>query len=81
MPRLRQDERERAIGMLRAGMSQTAVANHFNASRMTMYRLMVRLRNTDTTSDRPRSGRPRPTTLRQDRQIRLITCAIASRLQ
>jgi len=72
MPRLHQDEQERAIGMLRAGMSQTAVANHFNASRMTMYRLMVRLRNTGTTSDRPRSGRPRATTLRQDRQIRLI---------
>lgn len=64
MPRLRQDERERAIDMLRAGMSQTAVANHFNGSGMTMYRLMVRLRNTGTTSDRPRSGRPRATTLR-----------------
>ena len=72
MPRLRQDERERAIGMLRAGMPQTDVANQFNVSRMTIYRLLVRLRDTGTTSDRRRSGRPRATTLRQDRQIRLI---------
>ena len=53
MPRLRQSERERAIGMLAAGMTQVQVANHFNVSRMTFARLKTRLRNTSTTNDRP----------------------------
>ena len=63
MPRLRQNEREQAVGMLLAGMAQTQIANHFNVSRMTIYRLMIRLRDTGTTSDHPRSGRPRVTKL------------------
>jgi hypothetical protein len=41
MPRLRQHEKEQAVGMLRAGMAQTQIANHFNVSRMTIYRLMI----------------------------------------
>ena len=51
MPRLLQNERERAVGMLQAGMTQTEIANHFNCSRMTIYRLLVRVRATGTTSD------------------------------
>ena len=66
MPRLLQNERERAVGMFQAGMRQTEIANHFICSRMTIYRLLVRIRATGTTSDRRRSGRPRETTLRQD---------------
>jgi transposase len=72
MPRLRQNEREQAVRMLLAGMAQTQIANHFNVSRMTIYQLMIRLRDTDNTSDRPRSGRPRVTNFGQDRQIRYI---------
>ena len=72
MPRLLQNERERAVGMFQAGMTQIEIANHFNCSRMTIYRLLVRVRATGTTSDRPRSGRPGETTLRQDRHITLI---------
>jgi hypothetical protein len=72
MPRLRQHERKQAVGMLLAGMAQTQIASHFNVSRMTIYRLMIRLRDTGNTSDRPRSGRPRVATLRQDRHIRFI---------
>jgi hypothetical protein len=30
MPRLRQNDRERAVGMVQAGMIHQAVANHFN---------------------------------------------------
>jgi transposase len=52
MPRLLQYERERADGMFQAGMTQTEIANHFNCSRMTIYRLLVRVRATGTTSDR-----------------------------
>ena len=69
MPRLLQNERERAVGMFQARMTQTEIANHFNCSRMTFYKLLVRVRATGTTYDRRRSGRPRKTTLRQDRHI------------
>jgi transposase len=44
--------------MLRARMAQTQIANHLNVSRMTIYRLMIPLRDTGNMSDRPRSGRP-----------------------
>jgi transposase len=54
-----------------AGMTQTEIANHFNCSRMTIYRLLVRVRATGT-SDRRRSGRPRETTLCHDRHVTLI---------
>ena len=64
IPRLRQHEKEQAMGMLRAGMAQTQIANQFNVSKMTIYRLMIPLRDTGNTSDRPRSVRPRVTTLR-----------------
>ena len=57
MPRLRQNEREQAVGM-----AQTQIANHFNVSKMTIYRQMIRLMDTGNTSDRPRSGKPRVTT-------------------
>ena len=57
--------------MFQAGLTQTEIANHFNCSRMTIYRLLVRVRETGT-SDRRRSGRPRETTLRQDRHVTLI---------
>jgi transposase len=86
-PRLRQHEREQAVGMLLAGMAQTQIANHFNVSRMTIYRLMIRLRDTGTTSDRPCSERPRVMTLRQDRHIwyinlrnRFVTAVHTARL-
>ena len=72
MPRLLQNERERAVGMFQTGMTQTEIVNHLNCSRMTIYQLLVRVRATSTTSDRRRSGSPRETTLRQDRHITLI---------
>jgi transposase len=70
---LLQNERERAVVMFQAGITQTEIANHFICSRMTIYSLLVRVRATGTTSDRRRSGRPRETTLRQDRHQRLMS--------
>ena len=70
MLRLRQHERDRAVGMVQAGMRQIEVANHFGCSKLTITRLMSRLRQTGSTSDRSRSGCPREMTLRQDRHIR-----------
>ena len=72
MPRLRQNDRERAVGMVQAGMTHQAVADHFNVSRITISRLTIRLRQTDRTNDRPRNGRSRVTSQRQDRHLRLI---------
>ena len=70
MPRLRQNDRERAVGM--AGMTHQAVADHFNVSRITISRLMIHLRQTGRTNDSPRNGRLRVTAQRQDIYLRLI---------
>ncbi|CAC5406901.1 unnamed protein product [Mytilus coruscus] len=67
---LRQNDRDRAVGMVQAGMSHIDVANNFGVSKLTITRLMSRLRQTGSSYDRRRSGRPRETTLRQDRRIR-----------
>ena len=58
MPRLRQNDRELAVGMVQTRMTHQAVADHFIVSRITIARLMIRLRKTGRTNDRPRSGRP-----------------------
>ena len=55
MPRLRQNDRERAVGMVQTGMTHQAVADHFNVSTMTISRLMIRLRQIGRTNDRPHS--------------------------
>ena len=72
IPRLRQDDRERAVGMAQAGMTYQAVTDHFNVSKITISRLMIRLRQTGRTNDRPLNGRPRVTSQRQDIYLRLI---------
>jgi hypothetical protein len=72
MPQLRQNDREQGVGMVQAGMTHQALADHFNVSRITIPMLMIRLRQTDRTNDRPRNGRPRVTSQRQDRHLRLI---------
>jgi transposase len=72
MPKLRQNERERAVDMVQVGITHQTVADHFYVSRITLSMLMIRLRQTDRTNDRPRSDRPRVTAQCQDRQLRLI---------
>ena len=58
--------------MVHVGMTHQAVADHFNVSRITFSRPMIRLRQTDSTNDRSGNGRPRVTSQRQDRHLRLI---------
>ena len=72
MPRLSKENRERCVGMLQAGMSQNAVAATVGTSQKTISLLWRRFQTTGSTDDRPRSGRPRVTTPREDRQIRLL---------
>ena len=72
MTRLLQYDRERPVSMIQAGMTHQAVADHFNVSRITIARLMIRLRQTNRTNDRPRNDRARVTSQRQNIHLRLI---------
>ena len=70
MPRLTIEQRAEAIGMLRARVSIGRVANNFGVSRPTIYNLLTKHQATGSVKDRPRAGRPRVTTGREDRHIR-----------
>ena len=72
MVRLSQLDRGRAIALILQGRSQRDVAQQFGVHESTISRLFQRLRATRRLTDRPRSGRPRVTTQRQDRRIRLV---------
>ena len=72
MVRLSQLDRGRAIALILQGRSQRDVAQQFGVHESTISRLVQRLRATGRLTDRPRSGRPRVTTQRQDRRVRLI---------
>ncbi|GFR71071.1 transposable element Tcb2 transposase [Elysia marginata] len=69
MPRVFVVDCHHAIGVLQAGLSISEVSLRMNVNRTTIFRLRQRLHETDTLSDRPRSGRPRWTTERQDRNL------------
>ena len=66
MPRLNNDERNQAIGILNAGMSATVVSRHFGCTRKTIEGLRRRLRVAGNLADRPRSDRSRVTTSTDD---------------
>ena len=71
MVRLTDVQRGRAIALLMQGQRQQQVANHFGVNVSTIERLVRRLRETGHLADRPRSGRPRVTSRRHGRTIRL----------
>ena len=71
MPRLNNDDRNRILGLLEGGLSQTQVALRFNVARCTINRLVQRYRATGSVADRPRAGAPRVTSRRQDVYIRV----------
>ena len=62
-------ERERAIGMLQANVTQSVAVKHFRCHVRTIVRLNNHFQQTWTTSDSPRPGRRRVMTRRQDRDI------------
>ena len=78
MPRLNADSRQRALGNLEAGMDARQVARAFGVHVSTIYRLTDRFLQNNNVVDRPRSGRPRVTSQRQDRNIVRTACVIGS---
>ena len=72
MPQMSQVMRERAVGMLNAGMSIRAVSIQFNVHYRTISRLRRRFRDFGSTANRPHARRPRVTTRAQDGHIRLL---------
>ena len=70
MPRIPQNLRERAIGMLNAGMAMNAVVMNIGCSTRAIRHLRQRFQATEHTKDRPHSGRPCVTTHGQDHYIR-----------
>ena len=71
MARLTEVQRGQAIALLMQDQTQWQVAMQFGVNVSTIERLVRRLRETGRLADRPRTGRPRVTTRRQDRAIRL----------
>ena len=71
VPRLNNDDRNRILGLLEGGLSQTQVALRFNVARCTINRLVLRYRATGSVADRPRAGAPRVTSRRLDVYIRV----------
>ena len=69
MPRIPNNLRERAIGMLDAGMSTEHVARHVGCSSRAIRNLRIRFRTTVSTNDLPRRGRPHVKTRGPDRYI------------
>ena len=59
MPRIPQNLRERAFGMLNAGMTMNAVAMNIGSSTRAIRHLRQRFQPTGRTEDRPRRERPR----------------------
>jgi len=62
-------ERWQAVGMSQTGLSNRRVAQRVGVHHSVIDRLMDRFQATGTVEDRPRSGRPRKTTPREDRLI------------
>ena len=58
-PRLSENERNQAIGMLAGGMSASVIARRFGCCRKTSDRLAARYQQTGAIHDRQRPGRPR----------------------
>ena len=69
--KLSNDQRARVLSQLEAGATAAHVARVFGVNERTFRRLRQKFATYGIVADLPRSGRPRITTLRQDRHIQL----------
>ena len=61
--------RAAVCGSLAAGQSPTAVAKSFKIGRATVYRTLHRFQEQNNFKSRPRTGRPRSSSTREERYI------------
>ena len=71
MPRLSENQRNQAIGMLQAGAMVNDVAQHFGCSRQTIHNLNTRFAITGSVRDRPCPCQRCVTSQQDDRYITL----------
>ena len=71
MPRLSDNQRNQAIGMLQAGAMVNEVAQHFGCSHQTSHNLYTRFAITGSIRDRPHPGQCHVTSQQDDRYITL----------
>ena len=71
MPRLSENQRNQAVGMIQAGAMVNDVAQHFGCSRQTIHNLNARFAITGYVRDRPCPGQRRVTSQQDDRYITL----------
>ncbi|XP_063436444.1 uncharacterized protein LOC134717876 [Mytilus trossulus] len=62
-------ERWQVVGMANTGLSCRRITVHFGVNHTVIIRLVHRYRQTGSVEDRPRAGRPRKTTAREDRNL------------
>ena len=63
------EERARTLAMLESCQAEEQIARHFHISRSSVTRLIRCARVNGTFADRPSSGRPCITTIRQDNHL------------
>jgi len=66
-------ERGLAAGLARGGSNQYEIADHLNCTTKTVRELMKKVEKDEKLVDRPRSGRPRKTSSREDRAIKFAS--------
>lgn len=71
MPRLTQENNDKAIHMMDQGATQAVVAGHFHIHPSTIARLRQRFHITERVADQPRHCAPPVTSTAQDRHIQL----------
>ncbi|XP_053384473.1 uncharacterized protein LOC128550131 [Mercenaria mercenaria] len=73
MARLNQIQHERAIAMMQCNRRAEDIVRLFGCTKATINSLRRRFQQTGSTSDRPRSGRPRVTTQADDNFIKMTS--------
>ena len=79
MPRLSDQNRAIAIGMLQANTSVRFVARQMGVTPKAIRKLREKFQATLEVKDRPRSGRPKVTTAREDRYMALMALRCRAR--